>query len=103
MTAYLVGGLVGVGTGVVGIRAVMNPKDLSRAATGVREAVSDVAYAAMELYSAAAEQKTEKLWDSATYLIKAPLHTADALVYSTSVMVPVVPIGWVWASIRGHS
>lgn len=103
MTAYIVGGLIGVGTGIVSIRAVMNPKDATRAATGVKDAVSDVAYAVMELYSAAAEQDSEKLWGSATHLVKAPLHTVDAVVYSTSVIVPVVPIGWAWATLRGHS
>lgn len=103
MTAYLVGGLIGLGTGLVSIRAVMNPKDATREATGAKDAVADVANATMGLYSAAVEQDSGKLWESAKYFVKAPLHTVDAVVYTTSVIVPFVPIGWPWATLRGHS
>jgi hypothetical protein len=84
------------------VRVACDPTNTTRMLRRASAAVHDVALGTFDLMQGAYLRDSNILSEGVQSLGNAALATVDTVVYSVAVMVPIIPIGFTWATFRRH-
>lgn len=89
-----------IATTVAAVRVASDPTNAARAVQSAASVVHNVATGTIDVMQGVYFQDKNLTVTGAKCLGNAALATVDAAVYAVAVIIPVIPIGWAWSTLR---